>query len=42
MIVEFGEEYLRDLYVKGESNDKKHRYRADVIKRYKRGVDYLK
>ena len=42
MIVEFGEEYLRDLYTKGECSDRKYRYRADVIKRYKRGVDYLK
>lgn len=42
MIVEFGEEYLRDLYTKGECRDKKHRYRIDVIKRYKRGIDYLK
>ena len=42
MIVEFEEEYLRDLYTKGECNDKKHRYRIDVIKRYKRGIDYLK
>lgn len=42
MIVEFGEEYLRDLYIKGECDDKKHRYRADIIKRYKRGIDYLK
>lgn len=42
MIVEFEEEYLRDLYVKGECNDKKHRYRYDVIKRYKRSIDYLK
>ena len=42
MIVEFGEEYLRDLYTKGECSDKKHRYRIDVIKRYKRGIGYLK
>lgn len=42
MIVEFGEEYLRDLYTKGECSDKKHRYRNDVIKRYKRGIDCLK
>ncbi len=42
MIVEFGEKYLRDLYVNGKCNDKKHRYAADVIKRYKRAVDYLK
>ena len=42
MIVECEEEYLRDLYTKGECSDKKHRYRIDIIKRYKRGIDYLK
>ncbi len=42
MIVEFEKEYLRDLYTKGGSNDKKHRYRIDVVKRYKRAIDYLK
>ena len=42
MIVEFAEEYLKDLYTKGSCNDRKHRYRTDVIKQYKRGVDYLK
>lgn len=42
MIVEFEEEYLRDLYTKGKCDDKKHRYAADVVKRYKRGIDYLK
>lgn len=42
MIVEFGEEYLKNLYIKGICDDKKHRYRPDVIKRYKRAVDYLK
>lgn len=33
MIVEFGEEYLRDLYVKGEYSDKKHRYRIEFTVR---------
>ncbi|MEZ3550063.1 MAG: type II toxin-antitoxin system RelE/ParE family toxin [Muribaculaceae bacterium] len=42
MIVEFAEEYLRNLYIKGESNDKKYRYQPNVVKRYKRAVDYLK
>ena len=42
MIVDFKEEYLRNLYTKGESGDKKYRYRADIVKRYKRGIDYLK
>ena len=42
MIVAFDKEYLRDLYTKGCCSDKKHRYREDIIKRYKRGIDYLK
>lgn len=42
MIVEFGEDYLKDLYTKGECDDKRHRYRSDIIKRYKRDIDYLK
>ena len=42
MIVTFEEDYLKDLYTKGDCNDKKHRYQPDIIKRYKRCVDYLK
>ncbi|MCH5346932.1 MAG: type II toxin-antitoxin system RelE/ParE family toxin [Muribaculaceae bacterium] len=42
MVVTFQEEYLRDYYEKGLSKDKKHRYPPDVIKRYKRCIDYLK
>lgn len=42
MIVEFAEEYLRDLYTQGCSGDKKHRYQPDVVKRYVRGVNYLR
>lgn len=41
MIVTFDKEYLRDLYEKGRG-DKKHRFQPDIIKRYKRGIDYLK
>lgn len=41
MIVVFGEDNLRDLYTKGECSDKKHRFRIDVIKRYKRCIEYL-
>ncbi len=39
MIVQFGVDYLRDLFQKGYCNDKKHRYRADVIKRYQSGIN---
>ncbi len=41
MVVTFEKEYLRDLYEKGKS-DKKHRFQPDIIKRYKKGIDYLK
>lgn len=42
MIVEFEKDYLRDLYSKGSCHDKRHRFSPDIIKRYKRGIDYLK
>lgn len=42
MIVEFDKVYLRDLYTEGKCSDKKHRFQPDVIKRYKKGIDYLK
>lgn len=41
MIIVFVKEYLRELYESGKS-DKKHRFQPDVVKRYKRGIDYLK
>jgi len=41
MVVAFEKEYLRDLYEAGKS-DKKHRFQPDIVKRYKRGIDYLK
>lgn len=42
MIVKFEKDYLRALYVDGVSTDKKFRFRSDVVRRYKRAVDYLK
>ena len=41
MIVAFEKDYLRKLYETGKS-DKKHRFQPDIVKRYKRGIDYLK
>ena len=41
MIVTFDKDYLRKLYETGKS-DKKHRFQPDIIKRYKRCIDYLK
>ena len=41
MIVTFDKDYLRELYETGKG-DKKHCYQPDIIKRYRRGIDYLK
>lgn len=41
MVVVFGKDYLRELYETGKS-DKKHRFQPDIVKRYKKGIDYLK
>ena len=41
MVVTFEKEYLRELYVTGKG-DKKHRFQPDIVKRYKKGIDYLK
>lgn len=41
MIVTFDKDYLRKLYEAGKG-DKKHRFQPDIIKRYKRCIDYLK
>lgn len=40
MIVTFDKEYLKNLYEKGVG-DKKHRFQPDIIKRYKKCIDYL-
>lgn len=41
MIVTFDKDYLRELYETGKG-DKKHRFQPAIIKRYKKGIDYLK
>lgn len=42
MIVTFGKRYLKELYENGKSPDKKHRFQPDIVRRYKRQVDYLR
>lgn len=41
MVVTFDKDYLRELYETGKG-DKKHRFQPEIIKRYKKGIDYLK
>ncbi len=38
MIVKFDKEYLEELYIKGKSSDKKHRFQPQVIRAYIRRV----
>lgn len=42
MIVIFDKEYLREYYETGKSSDKKHRYQPEIIKCYKKSIDFLK
>ena len=35
MIVVFDKEYLRDLYVTGKTDDKKHRYQPEIVRKYR-------
>ncbi|MDF9828960.1 type II toxin-antitoxin system RelE/ParE family toxin [Parabacteroides sp. PF5-6] len=41
MIVSFEKQYLRDLYEQGKTDDKKHRYQPEIIRKYKRCIDIL-
>lgn len=38
MYIEFDKKYLRELYEKGRSNDKKHRFQPEVIRGYQKAV----
>lgn len=42
MIATFSKEYLKTLYTEGRSTEKKHSFQPNIIKRYKRCIDYLK
>ena len=41
MLVTFKETYLQELYERGKTDDKKHRYRPNIVKRYQKCIDYL-
>ena len=41
MKVLFDKKYLGNLYEKGDSGDKKHRYQPQVVKKYKKVVDLM-
>lgn len=41
MIVTFEKEYLQTLYASGKSNDKKHRFPPEIIRKYQICIRYL-
>ena len=41
MVVTFEEDYLRDLYERGQARDTKHRFQPQIIKKYIRVVDLM-
>ena len=41
MEIVFEKEYLSDLYYKGKSSDKKHRFQPEIVKRYIRTIDIM-
>lgn len=41
MIVEYDKDYLRELYVEGRSQDKKHRFQPQVVTKYQKRIDTL-
>lgn len=42
MEITYDKEYLSDLYYKGKTDDKKHRFQPPIIKKYIRVIDILK
>lgn len=42
MTVTFEEEYLRELFERGKTGDKEHRYQPDIVRRYQKCVKFLK
>ncbi len=41
MIVTFEKQYLKDLYEKGETGNKKYRFQPDIVRRYQKCIKYL-
>lgn len=41
MEVNFKQKYLKELYEKGRSSDKKHRYQPNIVKKYSKVVDLM-
>lgn len=42
MIVTFDQEYLMELYTKGQTSDRRHRFQPQIVKKYVRTIDLMK
>ncbi|MDR1369372.1 MAG: addiction module killer protein, partial [Dysgonamonadaceae bacterium] len=42
MIVVFEKEYLRELYEKGETGDKKHHFQPEIVRKYKHCINLMR
>lgn len=41
MIIEYGKNYLRDLYENGKCSDKSKRFQPQIVRKYQKRVDTL-
>ena len=41
MNIEFDKDYLHDLFFKGKTSDKKHRFQPQIVAKYIRTIDLL-
>ena len=41
MIISFDQTYLKELYEKGKTNDKKHRFQLQIVQKYIRVVNLM-
>ena len=42
MIVTFEKEYLRDMYEMGKSDDKKHRFQPEIVRKYRYCINLMR
>jgi len=42
MIVTFGQTYLQELYIDGQTSDKKHRFQPQIVSKYIKVVNMMK
>ena len=42
MEIKFEKDYLEELYLKGKTSDKKHRFQPPIVTKYRKTIDLLK